>query len=187
MCHFSYRLQGIPTAELKRVLITAHQFSYFKSKNTKAAANYKIYSYIDTAAASQYIDTLSLFFIIFLPCHICAGKKQKQAQEQKGHPQTPQDEDEDDRDSRCTPWSYSECEPLDGECGKGIKIGSRSGPKCKKTEKEKDCRVPCGEGGGKGGKKKGGRQKQKDQPRPYEDPDEEEEVEVNGKTGKKSR
>ena len=160
--------------------------NYFQSKITKAAPNTKKYSYL--ATASQFIDTLWIiyYYNYFFHYHICAGKKQKQAQEQKGRPQTPQDDDEEDRDPKCTPWSYSECEPLDGECGKGIKIGSRSGPKCKKTEKEKDCRVPCGEGG-KGGKKKGGRQKQKDQPRPYEDPDEEEEVEVNGKTGKKSK
>ncbi|XP_072045858.1 uncharacterized protein [Amphiura filiformis] len=106
------------------------------------------------------------------------GKKPKQAQNQRGRPQT--QEDDEDADPRCTPWSFSECEPLEGECGAGVKIGTRSGPKCKKTQKEKDCRVPCG-----GGKKKGGgKQRQKDEPRPYDD-DAEEEVEVKGKNGKK--
>ena len=56
---------------------------------------------------------------------------------------------EEDADPKCGPWEWSECQPMEGECGKGVKLGLREGEECKKTEKDKSCTLRCG------GKRKG--------------------------------
>ena len=67
-------------------------------------------------------------------------------------------EEEEDTDPQCSPWDWGECQPLDGECGSGVKMGVRVGEGCKKTQKGKPCTVRCGGGNGRG-KGKGGRRK----------------------------
>ncbi len=56
---------------------------------------------------------------------------------------------------RCSPWVWTECEPIQRQCGKGFKIGTRGGPGCRGTLKQKPCFKPCGDGNGGGNGKKG--------------------------------
>ncbi|XP_006824178.1 uncharacterized protein LOC100374442 [Saccoglossus kowalevskii] len=65
-------------------------------------------------------------------------RRDKQARERGGRRR----QNDDAKD--CGPWIWDACMPSEGECGMGVKVGTREGPDCKVLSKTKRCQVACG-------------------------------------------